>query len=229
MAYIDPPMKIHTFGMQDMKLGGIRRWTMALAAFVLSGSAAWANPKPWQLNMTKGVTPTSLDVYHLNMASLWVCVVIGIIVFGAMIYSMVRFRKSKGAVAEKWSHSTKLELIWTIAPVLILFGLAWPASKVLTTMADTSNSQMTIKATGYQGKWRYDYISYEGKPIDNVGFMSKLDSLSDKTRQLDSGLDPSKVETDGVNTYLLNVDKPLVLPVGVKIRFIVTCGDVSHA
>ena len=212
-----------------MKLGGIRQWTMALAAFALSGGAAWANPKPWQLNMTKGVTPTSLSVYHLNMASLWVCVVIGILVFGVMIVAMFRFRKSKGAVAEKWSHNTKLEAAWTIVPVLILFGLAWPASRVLTTMADTGNSQMTVKITGYQWKWRYDYVSYDGKQIDKVGFMSKLDKLSDKTRQLDSGLSPSQVEVDGVNTYLLNVDKPLVVPVGIKIRFIITGGDVIHS
>lgn len=212
-----------------MKLGGIRRWVTALTAFALSGGAAWANPKPWQINMTKGVTPTSLEVYNLNMASFYVCVVIGIIVFGVMILAMFRFRKSKGAVAEKWSHSTKLEAAWTILPVLILAGLAWPASRVLTTMADTSHSQMTIKVTGYQWKWRYDYISYQGKTVNKVGFMSKLDKLSDKTRQLDSGLSPYNVKTNGVNTYLLNVDKPLVVPVGIKIRFIITGGDVIHS
>lgn len=212
-----------------MKFGGIRRWATALTAFALSGGAAWANPKPWQFNMTKGVTPTSHDVYALNMASFYVCVAIGILVFGVMIVAMFRFRKSKGAVAEKWSHNTRLEAIWTIVPVLILAGLAWPASRVLTTMADTTHSQMTVKVTGYQWKWRYDYISYEGKPVNKVGFMSKLDKLSDKTRQLDSGLSPYDVKSNGTNTYLLNVDKPLVVPVGVKIRFIITGGDVIHS
>ncbi len=215
-----------------MKSGSIRgrAATWAVAASAMLSSAAWANPHPWQLNLTKGVTQTSQDVWKLNMASFMVCVVIGVIVFGAMIIAMVRFRKSKGAVAEKWSHSTKLELLWTILPVLILIGLAWPATKVLVNTENTTEAQMTVKVTGYQWKWRYDYLSYEGKPIEKVGFMSRLDRLSDKTRQLDSGLSPADVKAaDGSNDYLLNVDHPLVVPVGVKIRFLVTGGDVIHS
>ncbi|HET6586962.1 MAG TPA: cytochrome c oxidase subunit II, partial [Oleiagrimonas sp.] len=215
-----------------MKSGSIRRWTKtALAAItMLCASAAWANPHPWQLGLTKGVTPTSHDVYDLFIASFWVCVVIGIIVFGVMIIAMVRFRKSKGAVAEKWSHNTKLETVWTIVPVLILAGLAWPSSIVLTKMADTTDSAMTIKVTGYQWKWRYDYIDYMGKSVNKVGFMSKLAKSSNVARQLDSKASPWDVKTkDGYNDYLLNVDKPLVVPVGVKIRFLITGGDVIHS
>jgi cytochrome c oxidase subunit 2 len=201
---------------------------MATAGAVF-GSAAAANPKPWDWNVTKGVTDSSIRVYHLHMLGFYVCVVIGALVFGTMFVAMFRFRKSRGAVAEKWSHNTKLEAVWTVIPVLILIGLAWPASSLLASMADTSGSQMTVKVTGYQWKWRYDYVDYKGQAIDKVGFMSKLDALSNRTRQLDSGLDPDKVQVDGYNTYLLNVDKPLVLPVGVKIRFIITGGDVIHS
>jgi cytochrome c oxidase subunit II len=204
--------------------------TWAVAAGVLLSGAAWANPQPWQLNLTKGVTQTSHEVWDLNMASFLVCVVIGIIVFGAMIIAMIRFRKSRGAVAEKWSHSTKLELVWTILPVLILIGLAWPATDVLVNTTDTAHAQMTVKVTGYQWKWRYDYLDYDGKTVSKVGFMSRLAHDSDVTRQLDSGLSPYKVKAaDGSNDYLLNVDHPLVVPVGVKIRFLVTGGDVIHS
>ena len=215
-----------------MKLGGIRRWsaTVLAAAGALAAQVASANPHPWQLNLPKGASAVSHEVYDLNMASFLVCVGIGIVVFGAMIIAMVRFRKSRGAVAEKWSHSTKLELIWTIIPVFILIGLAYPATRILTAEADTSGAQMTVKVTGYQWKWRYDYIDYDGKPVKHVGFMSKLDALSDKTRQLKSGMDPNAVKAaDGENDYLLNVDHPLVVPVGVKIRFAITGGDVIHS
>jgi len=202
---------------------------MATVAVLFSGMV-WANPHPWQLNLPKGVTQTSHEVWDLNMASFLVCVGIGIVVFGAMIIAMIRFRKSRGAVAEKWSHSTKLELVWTIVPALILIGLAWPATDVLLNTANTSHAQMTIKVTGYQWKWRYDYLDYEGKTVSKVGFMSRLAHDSDVTRQLDSGLSPYAVKApDGTNDYLLNVDHPLVVPVGVKIRFLVTGGDVIHS
>ncbi|WP_237071734.1 cytochrome c oxidase subunit II [Mizugakiibacter sediminis] len=197
---------------------------------MLASGVASANPQPWQLNLTAGVTDTSHKVYAMHMAAFWVCVGIGIVVFGAMIVAMVRFRKSKGAVAEKWSHSTKLELLWTVIPVLILIGLAWPATKTLIYMASTGSADMTVKITGYQWKWRYDYVDYQGKPVNRVGFISKLDAQSDRIRQLGSGLDPwSAKDADGYNDYLLNVDHPLVLPAGVKVRFVVTADDVIHA
>jgi cytochrome c oxidase subunit 2 len=142
---------------------------------------------------------------------------------------MFRFRKSRGAVAEKWSHNTMIEVIWTTIPVLILITLAWLATAGLTSWADTTGSQMTVKVTGYQWKWRYDYVDYLGKPVNKVGFMSKLDTQSDDTRQLDSGMDPYAVKVGDENTYLLNVDKPLVVPVDTKIRFVITSGDVIHS
>jgi len=199
---------------------------LALASF---GSAAQAAPGPWQLNMQRGASTWSPVPYHLNNISLGVCVVIGVLVFGAMFIAMFRFRKSRGAVAEKWSHNTTLEIVWTTIPVIILIVLAYLATGGLTSWADTTGSQMTVKVTGYQWKWRYDYISYLGKPVDKVGFMSKLDSLSDQTRQLGSGMDPYAVKVGAENTYLLNVDKPLVVPVDTKIRFLITGGDVIHS
>ena len=200
--------------------------TLALASF---GSAIQAAPTPWQLNMKPGASTWSQVPYHLNNISLGVCVVIGILVFGAMFIAMFRFRKSRGAVAEKWSHNTTLEIVWTTVPVLILITLAYLATGGLTSWADTTGSQMTVKVTGFQWKWRYDYVSYQGKPIHKVGFMSKLDTQSDQTRQLDSGMDPYAVKVGDENTYLLNVDKPLVVPVDTKIRFVITGGDVIHS
>ncbi|MDN5924743.1 MAG: cytochrome c oxidase subunit II [Xanthomonadales bacterium] len=207
-----------------------RYYARALAAIMALGSGvAAANPVPWQLNMTKGVTPTSLEVYHLHMLGFWVCVAIGVAVFGAMIVAMVKFRHSKGAVPETWSHNTKLEVVWTVIPVLILIGLAWPATNVLLKEVNTSHSELTVKVTGFQWKWRYDYVEYQGKPVGKVGFMSKLAFDSDKTRQLDSGISPYSVKEGGDEVYLLNVDHPLVLPTHTKIRFAITGGDVIHS
>ena len=214
-----------------MTSGGIRRSFTAWAALALAlfGGAAQANPHPYQLNMQRGVSTWSQVPYDLNNISLGVCVVIGILVFGAMFIAMFRFRKSRGAVAEKWSHNTMLEIVWTTVPVIILIVLAYLATGGITSWSDTTGSQMTVKVTGYQWKWRYDYVDYLGKPINKVGFMSKLDSLSDQTRQLGSGMDPYKVMTGDENTYLLNVDKPLVVPVDTKIRFVITGADVIHS
>ncbi|WP_369931086.1 cytochrome c oxidase subunit II [Xanthomonas sp. NCPPB 2632] len=212
-----------------MTSGGIGRWKAACVASALAlfGGAAWANPEPNQLNMTKGVSEWS--PYAMHMVALWVCVVIGVIVFGAMFVAMFRFRKSRGAVAEKWSHSTRLEIVWTVIPVIILVFLANLATGGLTSFADTTGAEMTIKITGYQWKWRYDYVDYKGKGVDKVGFISKLEETSDRTRQLRSNLDPGKIQVDGYQTYLLDVDKPLVVPVHTKIRFIIVGGDVIHS
>ena len=195
---------------------------------MLASGMANANPEPWQLNLVRGVTKTSQEVYDIHMVILWICVIIGIIVFGLMFVAMFRFRKSKGAVAATWSHSTKLEAAWTIIPILILIGSAWPATTLMLRMADTSESAMTVKITGYQWKWRYEYVDYYGKET-GINFISSLESQSNRTRQLNSGLDPAALEVDGVPTYLLDVDKPLVLPAGVKVRFVITADDVIHA
>jgi cytochrome c oxidase subunit 2 len=218
-------------GLMRSKLGGLN-WALGAVLAACTG-AAHALAQPWQLNMSPGVTRTSREVYDIHMLGFYVCCVIGVLVFGAMIVAMVKFRKSRGAVAATWSHNTVAEAIWTIVPILILIGLAWPATNVMISMAHTQDSAMTVKVTGYQWKWGYDYINVGDKPY-HVHFISRLDPRSDKTRELRSGLDPWAVkDKDGNgnerNTYLLDVDHPLVLPTDTKIRFVVTGDDVIHA
>jgi cytochrome c oxidase subunit 2 len=171
------------------------------------------------LNMTKGVTELSEIIYNLHMLILWVCVGIAVIVFGAMTYSMVRFRKSRGAIADtSIVHSDKAEVIWTLIPVVILVAMAIPAAQALIKIEDTRNSELTIKATGYQWKWQYDYLD------SGVSFFSTLAESSNFARQKDSGIDPNTVDH-----YLLEVDHHLVIPVDTKVRLLLTGNDVIHA
>ena len=184
-------------------------------------TAAWAqaaDPHRWQLNMGRGVTPTAHAAYEAHMWVLWICVIIGVIVFGAMAYAILKFRKSKGAVAATFSHNTTAELIWTVIPVLILIVLAFPATKNLIKMYDTRNAEMTVKVTGYQWMWMYEYLG------EGVSFTSRLDRKSDEIRQ--SGEDARDANYPH---YLLDVDNVLVLPTDTKIRFVITADDVIHA
>ena len=213
---------------------GVTRVRRALAALpilvggLLASATAFANPVPWQLNMPKGVSSISRRVYDLHMLGLYVCAAIGLVVFVAMFIAMYRFRKSRGAVAETWTHSTKLETIWTVIPIILLIMLAWPATRLMIDMTDVGSADLTIKVTGFQWRWRYDYVEYE-KTKPGVNFISSLDEESNRVRQLGSGLDPRSVMHEGYPSYLLNVDHPLVVPVGVKIRFLITADDVNHA
>jgi len=204
-----------------------RKWGRTFGKSVLSGAAllapamAWAqaaDPKPWQLNMGKGVTQSARLAWESNLFSLWVCTIIGILVFGAMFYAMFKFRKSKGAVAATFSHNTKAEVIWTVIPVIILVVMAWPATANLIKFYDTRDSEMTVKVTGYQWMWKYEYLG------ENVSFTSRLDRESDRVRQ--SGVVPTR---DSHPHYLLDVDNRLVLPVDTKVRFVITSDDVIHA
>jgi cytochrome c oxidase subunit 2 len=193
--------------------------TLKLAAIALAASlpcnAAFA---AWTLNMTKGVTELSRDIHGLHMMILWICVAIAVVVFGAMIYSLVKFRHSQGAVAAQFDHSTKVEVIWTIIPIAILVFMAVPAAETLVKIEDTRNSDLTVKVTGYQWKWHYDYMD------QGVNFYSTLARASNEARQLQSGIDPNTVDN-----YLLDVDHPLVVPVGKKVRILLTAADVIHA
>jgi cytochrome c oxidase subunit 2 len=191
---------------------------LASGLALLVSTSVMANPERWQLNMTPGVTASSQDVYQLHMLILWICVAIGVAVFGAMFYAMFKFRKSKGAVPATFSHNTTAEVIWTVIPVLILLGMAWPATKTLVRMADTGNAELTVKITGYQWKWRYEYLG------EDVNFMSSLSRAADEARQLRSGIDPNTVDN-----YLLDVDRPLVIPTNTKVRFVITADDVIHS
>lgn len=210
-----------------------RRVVGAVAALgtLLMSMGASANPVPWQMNLPKGATKVSHQIYDLHMAALWVCVGLAIIVFGALFYSIIRFRKSKGAVAGTWHEHRVLEIAWTAVPVLILIGLATPATLLTREMYNATDSQMTVKVTGYQWLWRYDYISYDGKPVTKVPTIwSRLAWDSNKARQLDSGISPWSVvdKQTGENDYLLDVTHPLVIPAGVKVRFLITADDVIH-
>lgn len=128
----------------------------------------------------------------------------------------------------KFTHSTTAEVIWTAIPILILLVMAYPATQTLLKVADTGNAELTVKVTGYQWKWRYEYVDFFGKD-PGINFVSSLEAQSNRARQLGSGIDPASIQVDGVSTYLLDVDKPLVLPTGVKIRFVFTADDVIHA
>ena len=198
---------------------------------LLASMAAVADPVPWQLNLPKGATQISNDIWDLHMAALWVCVVLGIVVFGAMFIAIIRFRKSKGAVAATWTHNSKLEFAWTLLPVLILIGLATPATILTRDMYNATDAGMTVKVTGYQWLWRYDYISYDGKPVTKVPTIwSRLGWDSNAARQLGSRISPYSVvdKETGYHDYLLDVTHPLVIPAGVKVRFLITADDVIH-
>ncbi len=210
-----------------MNSGRTLGWIAALALLALAGPALAANPQPWQLNMTPGVTESSAEVYTLHMIVLWICVVIGLLVFGAMTVAMFKFRKSKGAVPARWSHHTGAEIVWTIVPILLLVAMAWPATGTLFRMDDTTESEMTVKITGYQWMWKYEILNYRGESTD-VAFFSRIDAESDRIRQLDSGVTSADIATTKP-TYLLDVDRELVLPTDTKIRFVITADDVIHA
>ena len=190
-----------------------RRVASLLGAGLLGASSdAFA---AWDLNMTQGVTPVSHIVYDLHMLILWVCVVIGIVVFGAMFWSIIWHRKSAGREAAHFHHSTLAEIAWTIVPVIILVTMAVPATRTLIAMEDTSDADMTIKVTGYQWKWHYDYVD------NGVSFYSNLAPAS---RAAIHGGNPAETPH-----YLLDVDNPLVIPTGKKVLLQVTGADVIHA
>ena len=171
------------------------------------------------LNMTPGVTEISRNIYALHMEIFWICVIIAAIVFGAMIFSIVTYRKSKGAVADvTLVHNTTVELIWTAVPVAILVFMAIPAAKTLVKIEDTTKTDLSIKVTGFQWGWQYDYLD------SGVAYFSRLDRKSDAARELMSGIDVNTVDH-----YLLSVDKPLVVPVGSKVRLLITGADVIHS
>jgi cytochrome c oxidase subunit 2 len=198
----------------DRALRGRASKLLALATS-LAAAPAWAD---YKLNMPEGVTTTSHEIYDLHMLVFWVCTLIALGVYGVMVYAIVKFRKSAGAKPAQFSHNTTAEVVWTVIPAVILVALAIPAAGTLIRMNDTRNAQLTIKVTGYQWRWQYDYLD------DGVKFFSVLDRKSNAARQLRSGIDPKTVEN-----YLLEVDKPMVVPVNTKVRLLVTAADVIHS
>ncbi|WP_081677791.1 cytochrome c oxidase subunit II [Novilysobacter defluvii] len=199
----------------------MKQWIAGLAAMAtpVLAMAQSADPQRWQLNMGRGVTHLSNNAYEAHMLALWICVAIGLAVFIGMGVAIVKFRKSKGAVADTgFTHNTRLEILWTVIPVILLVIMAIPATSKLVAMYDTRDSELTVKVTGYQWMWGYEYLGQD------VQFVSRMDRRSDEIRQ--SGVRPDAA-TDPY--YLLDVDNPLVLPIDTKIRFVITADDVIHS
>ncbi|MEP6880315.1 MAG: cytochrome c oxidase subunit II, partial [Nitrosospira sp.] len=189
---------------------------IGVLTLALYSGLSMAAPDPYQLNLQQPQTIIAQQTYDQHTMVLWVCLVIFIGVFGVMFYSVLKHRKDAGYKAANFHHSTTVEIIWTIIPFFILIGMAYPATKTIIAMKDTSSPDITIKTTGYQWKWGYDYLIGEGEGI------SFLSALSTPRAQIENR------EPKGEN-YLLEVDNPLVVPVGKKVRILLTANDVLHA
>ena len=192
-----------------------RLFSFIIATLLFIPNIAFADLK---LNLTEGVTSISQQAYDLHMLVLWIVTIVGIAVFAVIIYSLIYHRKSKGAVAAQFHESTTVEVIWTVVPLVVLVLIAIPATKTLLHIEDASNPDITIKVTGWQWKWQYEYLD------EGINFFSNLDAKSNEARQRNSGVDVRTVEH-----YLLDVDNPIVIPVGKKVRFLATANDVIHS
>jgi cytochrome c oxidase subunit 2 len=192
----------------------IRRTSLGVAGLIAAGSAE----AEWAVNMPRGITELSLATYELHMQVFYWCCAIAVVVFGAMIWSLIRHRKSLGVEPAKFSHSMSAEVIWTVIPIVILLLMAVPAAETLIRLEDSRKPDLTVVITGYQWKWHY---SYQGQ---DVAFYSTLARTSADARRKNSGIDPFTVEN-----YLLDVDRPLVVPKGAKVRVLLTSNDVIHA
>lgn len=191
----------------------LQRVFIALTALLMS-SVAHAD---WTLNMPRGVTDISQEVYGLHMLTLWVCVVIGVLVFGVMFYSMFKHRKSKGAVSSNFHESTKVELAWTLIPAAVIFAIGVKATYTLADMYNFEESEVTLEVVGYQWRWRYRYIDENAE--QEVSFFSSMSTPRD---EINNRLEKNE-------NYLLEVDEPVVLPTGTKVRFLLSSADVIHS
>lgn len=199
---------------------GNQSWLTGAWLFITSllSSSAWADT---QLNLTKGVTAVSRDVYDLHMLALYICTAIGVVVFGAMFWSMAFHRKSKGAKAADFHESTKVEILWTAIPIIILIGMAIPATSTLIDMENNDDSDITIQITGSQWKWHYKYFDQD------IEYYSVLSTPREQYENQNGTLEGNGAQK-GEN-YLLEVDKALVIPANKKVRFLITSDDVIHS
>lgn len=172
----------------------------------------------WELNMPRGVTQMSRDTYGLHMTIFWWMVVIGVVVFGVLLWSIINHRKSKGAKPATFHESTKVEIIWTLIPFLILIAMAIPATRVLTAAYDTTESELDVQIVGYQWRWEYRYMN-DNADEEEVSFFS---TLATSREEINNGIEKGE-------NYLLEVDRPLVIPTNTKVRFLMTSADVIHA
>ena len=198
-------------------VGGNMRSKLAVALAGVSALALYSSMAVGsKYNLPEPQSVIAKDIYDQHIVLLWICLVIFIGVFGVMFYSVLKHRKSLGYKAANFHHSTAVEIVWTVIPCLILVVMAWPATKTVIAMKDTSSPDMTIKATGYQWMWGYDYLQGEG---EGISFFSKL---STPRAQIENKAPKGE-------HYLLEVDNRVVVPVGKKVRVILTANDVLHA
>jgi cytochrome c oxidase subunit 2 len=201
-----------------MSLNNLKRLLVCAAGVLvtLPGLALAAGGEKNALNMPVGVTDVGRSIFDLHMIILWICVAIGALVFGVMFYSIIYHRKSRGVKPAQFHESTKVEIAWTVVPFLILITMAVPATSTLLDIYDFDDAEMDVLVTGYQWKWKYEYLAEEG---ENVAFFSNLSTPQSEI-----------YNTDEKNeNYLLEVDEPLVIPVDTKVRFLVTANDVIHS
>lgn len=192
----------------------IQKMCLGVAGLLATG---WVSAD-WALNMPQGATELSAETYALHMQVLYWCFAIAIVVFGVMIYSLLKHRKSIGAKPAQFSHSTTAEIVWTVIPIVILLIMAVPSAETLIKLEDSRNPDLTIVITAYQWKWHYEYKG------EDVSFYSSLARDSVAARRKDSGIDPFSVDN-----YLLEVDHRLVVPKDAKVRLLLTSSDVIHA
>jgi len=189
----------------------LARWAAALAAVAVSGTAMAAE---W--NLQPPVTPIAADIHSVHEYVMLLVTVIFVGVFGFMFYSIYAHRKSKGHKAAQFHENVTIEILWTVIPAIILVAIVVPVTKVVIAQKDTADSDITIKATGFQWKWGYEYLKGEGK---GIAFLS---TLSTPVEQIDGKAPKDK-------NYLLEVDHPLVVPIGKKVRIVTTAADVIHS
>jgi len=191
-----------------------------LAQSIVAATAMLAMPLAMaetnRINMAKGVTEVGAQIYDLHMLIFWICVVIGVAVFAVMLYSIFYHRKSRGVTPATFHESTKVEVLWTIIPFFILIGMAVPATSTLLEVYNNDDAELDILVTGYQWKWKYEYLDENG---ENVSFFSNLATSQEAIYN---------TEPKDAN-YLLEVDEPLVIPTNTKVRFLVTANDVIHS
>lgn len=194
-----------------MKRHSLLQFFTAIAVLCCSSLAGATDG--WQMNLMRGVTPISRDIYDLHVIAMYVCAGIGVVVFGVMIYSLIYHRKSRGHQAAEFHENLKLEIFWTVIPFIILVALAIPATKVLIRMDNVDNADLTIKVVGYQWRWQYQYLN------EDIRFYSTMSTSYDAIHN----------RAPKSEWYLLEVDHPLVVPTHKKIRFLVTSNDVIHS
>ncbi|EED36098.1 cytochrome-c oxidase, subunit II [Luminiphilus syltensis NOR5-1B] len=193
-----------------------KKIVQAVASATLALASNFTAAQENQLNMARGVTELGSEIYDLHMLILWICVVIGLVVFGVMFYSIIFHRKSKGYKPANFHESTKVEIAWTVVPFLILIGMAVPATSTLLEVYNSDDAEIDILVTGYQWKWKYEYLDEDG---ENISFFSNLSTPQSEI-----------YNTQEKNpNYLLEVDEPVVIPVNTKVRFLLTANDVIHS